>query len=130
MATTLPTLSDVHGSCLLIGTNDVGNQSPVDLFSEYYRQILDALSIAGMRIVFCGEIPRIVVDGHPFFSRESASLRDQYNQAIEAAVQDCPVAELVRFPELGEDCYVDSVHFNEAGNERVADAFATALLKH
>jgi lysophospholipase L1-like esterase len=128
MSSTLPQLDDVYQSCVLIGTNDVGNGSPVKLFGEYYRQLLDALEIAGMRSVFCGEIPPIFADGHPFFTRDCTALRDEYNHAIENAVVASPIARLVRFDRLDASCYVDSVHFNETGNERVADAFATAIL--
>jgi lysophospholipase L1-like esterase len=129
MASTLPTLADVYQSCVLIGTNDVGNESPVELFGEYYRQILDALAIAGMRAIFCGEIPPIMADGHPFFPRNSAAGRDKYNQAIKSAVEACSIAQLIRFTDLDETCYVDSVHFSEIGNERIAGAYSAAILE-
>jgi len=57
LATELATLRDVYQACILIGTNDVGNGSDPDLFEEYYRQVLRALQLSGLRVAYCGEIP-------------------------------------------------------------------------
>src|SRR3972149_176233 len=60
-------LHDVYQACILIGANDVGCNSPPDLFDEYYRQILHALQLNRFRAVYCGDIPPIWPDGQPFF---------------------------------------------------------------
>jgi hypothetical protein len=120
-------MNDTKQACILVGANDVGNATPIDLFSEYYRQILDALAIAQFRVVHCGEIPRILADGHPYFARDSELRRSEYNSALEAAVSRVSIAKLVRFPELSESHLVDPVHFSEHGNLAIAQAFATSV---
>ena len=123
-------LHDVYTACVLIGANDVGNETPVDLFEEYYRQSLDALRIAGFRAVFCGAIPPIWPDGHAFFPAASKERREVYDDRLREAVKDSPVSTLVTFPGLSPSCYRDPVHFNEAGNVVVATAFAAAIRGH
>jgi len=127
LAHELQMLGDVNQACLLIGTNDVGNQTPPALFEEYYRQILTALQIEGLRVVFCGEIPPIWPDGHAFFSNSTRDGRDVYNAAIRRCVEKSTIARLVEFPDLSPTCYVDPVHFSEEGNRVVAGAFAAAI---
>jgi len=123
-------LRDVHQACILIGTNDVGRSSPIDLFQEYYRQVLVALRIAGIHVAFCGEIPPVWPDGHAFFPAETVERRKMYNDAISAVVADSPIARLVRLPALTAASYTDPVHLNETGNEQIADAFADAIMTY
>jgi lysophospholipase L1-like esterase len=118
---------DVYQACILIGTNDLGNDSPPDLFDEYYRQILQALQISRFRVVYCGEILPIWPDGHAFFSAETRSRADAFNIRLREIVQESPIARLVEFPNLTADCFVDPVHLNESGNRIVADSFAEAI---
>jgi lysophospholipase L1-like esterase len=120
-------IADTFQACLLIGTNDVGNATPLDLFEEYYRQILRCLAIHRFKAVFCGEIPPIQADGHVFFPRASAAARAMYNQAIERVIKEFPNAVWVPMHGLEADCYVDPVHFNELGNQRVAAAFGNVI---
>lgn len=122
-------LKDVHQCCLLIGANDVANASPLPLFEEYYRQILGALAVAHIRVVYCGEIPPLWPDGHAFFARETEARRADYNSAIARVVERSLIARLVRFPVLSQQHYTDPVHFNEAGNECVAGAFVAAIVE-
>jgi lysophospholipase L1-like esterase len=121
-------ISDVHTACILIGANDVGNDTPIALFAEYYRQILDALAIHGFKVIHCGEIPPIWPDSHAFFAKSASSKRDDYNKQIKLVVEVCDVAHLTLFPELTRECYVDPVHFNEQGNAVVANAFANSVV--
>lgn len=123
----LPLTSDCHQACILIGTNDVGNTTPLALFEEYYRQILTTLQMHRFKVVYCGEIPPIFADGHAFFARETSGARRQYNACVERAIAESPIARLVQFPELSSDCYTDPVHFNEAGNRVVAESFAREI---
>jgi lysophospholipase L1-like esterase len=125
----IDSIQDTFQACVLIGTNDVGEHSPCDLFAEYYRQILRALFIRRYKSIVCGEIPPIYPDGHVFFTQSTAQIREKLNQAIEQVVQAFPQAQLVRFPSLTRADYVDSVHFNEAGNQKVAQAFAESILQ-
>jgi lysophospholipase L1-like esterase len=120
-------VKDVHQACILIGTNDVGNSTPEELFEEYYRQILNALRINHFRSVFCGEIPPIWPDGHAFFSSETKDRRNTYNIAIKRCVESSSIARLVEFPTLSSECFVDPIHFHESGNKAVALAFADAI---
>lgn len=120
-------LKDSYLACILIGANDVGNQSPAELFEEYYRQILYALEVGRFHVVYCGEIPPIWPDGHPFFSSASVEARQKYNELIKQVVEASSIARLVEFPELNADCYTDPVHLNETGNKVIADSFAKAI---
>lgn len=120
-------LSDVFQACILIGTNDVGNNSPPDLFEEYYRQVLKALQINGFRALYCGEIPPIYPDGHAFFSASTQASRAEYNERVQCVVREFEIATLVEFPDLSADCYTDPVHLNEAGNKIVARSYANAI---
>ena len=124
----LATMTDVYHACLLIGANDAGNESPLDLFEEYYRQILHALRVRRFRAVFCAEIPPIFADGHAFFSAESERRRGAYNERIEAAVAATPIAKLVKLGDLGPEAFCDPVHPSETGNEQIAERFARAIV--
>lgn len=127
LATDLSGIQDVHRACILIGANDVANATPVKLFSEYYRQILTTLVLSGVRKIHCGEIPPMNPDGHAFFSRESCDEHATYNAELADVVNQCPSANLVRFPDLDAECFVDPAHFSELGNERVARSYAEAI---
>ena len=124
----LTTLRDVYQACVLIGTNDVGNNSPLDLFEEYYRQILAALQLNGIRVAYCGEIPPIWPDGHAFFPAATRQSRDEYNARVKKVVGEFEIGQLVEFRALSADCYTDPVHFNEYGSCVVANAFANAIM--
>jgi lysophospholipase L1-like esterase len=123
-------IHDVYQACVLIGTNDVGTQTPVELFEEYYRQILNALRINGFRVVYCGEIPPIWPDGHAFFRADTQKRRDEYNERLRSVVEASVIGRLVPFPDLTQDCYTDPVHLNEKGNERIAQAYADAIVSY
>lgn len=127
LSSDLLNIHDTKQACVLVGANDVGNSTPIDLFSEYYKQILDALKIAQFRVVHCGEIPRILADGHPYFAKDCEVRRAEYNAAVEDVVSRSSIAKLVRFPELGESHLVDPVHFSEQGNLAIAQAFAASV---
>lgn len=128
LAQDLASMSDVYQACILIGANDVGNESPLDVFEEYYRQILDALRIRHFRAVFCADIPPIFADGHAFFSVESERRRSAYNERIETVVAATPIARLVKLGDLGPECFCDPVHPSEVGNQRIAERFAQAIM--
>jgi lysophospholipase L1-like esterase len=130
LAHELPMVHDIYQACVLIGTNDVGNGTAPEVFAEYYRQILDALAIARFRVIYCGEIPPILADGHSFFARDTASSRERYNEIVSKAVADCPRAKLVRFPDMDGTHYCDPVHFTEAGNRYVAQCFAREVKEY
>lgn len=123
----LMTMHDVHTACVLIGANDVGNRTPLDLFEEYLRQCVDALRIHGFRAIFVGEIPPIFPDGHAFFTADSVERRVDYNNRLTKIVGDCDDTTLVSFPDLTAGQYRDPVHFDESGNVVVARAFADAM---
>jgi lysophospholipase L1-like esterase len=130
LASELATLHDVYQACILIGTNDVGNGSDLELFEEYYRQILMALQLSGVRVAYCGEIPSIWPDGHAFFSSSTAARREEYNARLSKVVEESAIGRLVGFPDLALDCYTDPVHLNEKGNIVVARAFADAIVHY
>jgi lysophospholipase L1-like esterase len=122
-------ISDTYQVCVLIGTNDVGNETPLELFEEYYRQIVRAFLIKKYKAIFCGEIPPIFPDGHIFFRKETVERRNQYNDAIRKISAENKRIHYTPINGLNRDCYVDSVHFNEQGNQVVAEAFAQAILE-
>lgn len=121
-------IGDTFHACLLIGTNDVGEATPIDLFGEYYCQCLEALFIKGCRSVFCGEIPSIHADGHGFSSRERAASRHAYNDVCRTLVAGFPDAHWVEMGEIPRSCYEDPVQLNEAGNQWVTERFADAVI--
>jgi lysophospholipase L1-like esterase len=123
-------LSDVFQACILIGANDVGNNSPPDLFEEYYRQVLRSLQVNGFRAIYCGEIPPIWPDGHAFFAADTRAARDEYNRRVIRVVQEFSIATFVEFPLLTADSYADPVHLNEAGNQIIARSYAEAIRRH
>ena len=114
---------------MLIGTNDVGNETPLDLFEEYYRQIVRTLLIKKYKAIFCGEIPPIYPDGHIFFSKDTIERRDEYNAIIRKVSAENKDSFWVPIDGLSRDCYVDPVHFNEQGNRLVAESFTKAILE-
>jgi lysophospholipase L1-like esterase len=130
LAGELSTLQDVYQACVLIGTNDVGRNSPLDLFEEYYRQILTSLELSGIRVAFCGEIPPIWPDGHAFFSSDTAARRTEYNERVSKVVEESSIGRLVKFPGLIADCYTDPVHLNEKGNALLGRAYADAVMSY
>ena len=121
-------LDDTFQACVLIGANDVGNRVPIDLFEEYYRQIIRALLIRKYKAIYCGEIPPIFADGHVFFPRSAAGERGEYNNRIKRIASEDERLIWVPIRDLSRDCYVDPVHFNELGNQRVAESFALAII--
>jgi lysophospholipase L1-like esterase len=123
-------LLDTYQACVLIGTNDVGEDKDEELFAEYYRQILRTLLVKKFRSIFCGSIPPVFADGHAFFPRGSLERRDRFNARLKGVVAECAEASVVPLDHLGNDCYVDPVHFNERGNLAVAESFAAAILAH
>lgn len=125
----IDTIDDTFQACLLIGTNDCGENKDCNLFEEYYRQILRMFAVKHYRAVFCGEIPPIYPDGHIFFSKATIERRERLNHVIEKVVSEFPQAYLVKMEGLSRDCYEDPVHFNEKGNLLVAEAFSTAIQK-
>ncbi|HEX7079734.1 MAG TPA: SGNH/GDSL hydrolase family protein [Gammaproteobacteria bacterium] len=120
--------SDVHHACILIGANDVGDGTPIDLFAEYYRQVLSALELHGFRALYCGEIPPLWPDGHAFFPAAAEERRDAYNRAVSDVAAEFDVARMVEFSNLTAECYTDPVHFNESGNRAVAERYAEAVM--
>ena len=124
----IDSLHDIYQACLLIGTNDVGEHTPPALFAEYYRQMIQTLRIKRYKAIYCGEIPPIYADGHVFFSHQTPGARNEYNALIQTTLREFPNTHWVTFPTLTREDYEDSVHFNESGNEKVAQAFAQAIL--
>jgi lysophospholipase L1-like esterase len=124
----IDSIPDTYIACVVIGTNDISNQKDLDIFEEYYRQILRAFAIKNYKSVLCGEIPSIFCDGHIFFSSDTAKLRPAYNDKIMKVVGEFPIASFVEFNDLSRDCCEDSVHFNENGNMLVAESFARMIL--
>ena len=122
-------ISDTYQACVLIGTNDVGNETPLDLFEEYYRQIIRTLLIKKYKAVFCGEILPIYPDGHVFFCKDTIERRNQYNTVVRKISAENKNTIWVPISGLDRDCYVDSVHFNEQGNRLVAESFTKAILE-
>lgn len=121
-------IADAFQACLLIGTNDVGNDTDIDLFAEYYRQILRTLAIKGYRAVFCADLPPIHADGHVFFARDVVPRREAFNERIRDLVAESPIAHLVQVGEMGRHLYVDPVHFSEAGNLHLAECFCAQVV--
>jgi lysophospholipase L1-like esterase len=130
LAVELATLRDIYQACILIGTNDVSNGSELELFEEYYRQVMTALRLHGLRVVYCGEIPPIWADGHAFFPRNTIARREDYNARVRKVVDGSGIGRFVTLPDLDSSCYADPVHLNEKGNATIARAFADAIIRY
>lgn len=113
----------------MIGTNDVGDNSDLKLFTEYYRQCLLALQISGIRAIYCGHIPPMFPNGHAFFDQDCLRRRELFNDAITEVVANVPIAHIVVFDRLTRDHYEDPVHFNEEGNILIAECFAKMVIE-
>jgi hypothetical protein len=124
----LDRIADTYIACVLIGTNDVGNSSPPELFRDYYSQVLNAFLIKKFRQIFCGGIPPIYPDGHAFIDQSCVDRRDTLNRIIREVVDATPRARFVVTEGLGRDDYEDSVHFGESGNDKIARCFADAIV--
>lgn len=122
-------IKDVYLACVLIGTNDVSENNDVELFEEYYRQILRMFFIKSFRVVLCGEIPPIYPDGHVFFLQETIERRKIFNDRIINLIKEFPKANLIKFDDLNRNCYEDSVHFNEKANIIVAESFCKGIIE-
>lgn len=121
-------IHDTFQACVLIGTNDVAEQKDINIFEEYYRQIVATLLIKQYRAIYCGEIPPIHADGHVFFKKSLTNHREDFNSRIQNVVSIHPNAHFVPMEGLERDCYEDPVHFNEKGNMQVATCFAETIL--
>ena len=122
-------LGDVYLACILIGTNDAASRSPVDLFGEYYRQVLRTLAIRRFKAVFCGTIPPLHCDGHAFFTREAEEHRPALNLELRRTAEQSRIARVVDLESVGRELCVDPAHLNEKGNDFVAGLFADAVQK-
>lgn len=126
--TNIESITDTYQACILIGTNDVASDNDVEIFGEYYRQILRCFLIKKYKAVFCGEIPPIFPDGHIFFNKRTSSNRNIYNECIKHVIDEFQSAYFVKMEDFQRDCYEDSVHFNEIGNMKVAENFAKVII--
>ncbi len=123
----LEMLNDTYLSCVLIGTNDCSVLSEGAVFKTYLEQLIDAIFIKKGKKIFLGEIPDIIQNAHPFFTKQSNEKRTELNSIIYEICDKNNNLELVRF-NLNEDCYEDSVHFSEKGNQIVAESFFNKII--
>lgn len=116
---------DRHVACVVIGTNDAKLCTPVATFAEYYEQTLVTLIANGWTVV-AAPIPLIVSRGRLPYTRQSESHREALNEAIRSVVDARKV--LMAPLELQAEDLCDGVHLTESGNDRMAAAFAEAIL--
>lgn len=117
---------DRHVACVVIGTNDAKACTPVATFAEYYEQVLVTLAAHGWTVV-AAPIPLIVSRGRLPYTRQSEAHRDVLNKAIAKVVAARKV--LMAPLELKPTDLCDGVHLTEDGNQRMAKAFADAILE-
>jgi lysophospholipase L1-like esterase len=123
----IDSITDTTIACIMIGTNDVRKQTTLYLFKEYVRQILLAFKIKGYMQIYVGSIPPIVDNGvDPYYPNESVKNRYVYQDVLHAVVEEMNCT-LVEFTDMRSDDYIDSVHFSESGNKKVANAFAQSM---
>jgi lysophospholipase L1-like esterase len=114
-----------HAACVLIGTNDAKQGTPVDLFRLYYLQVLQTLQIHGWTVI-AAEIPLIVSEGRLPYTRTA----EEHRNALNAVIREAANAKSIPLVNLGltADDLSDGVHWNEDGNRRAASRFADAIL--
>lgn len=119
--------------CLLAGTNDTRGDklTPLGLFGDLYRQlVVRVLATRGDVMLFPATIP-IPMTGfaHLPYRSESKTHAREINCVIEKLAQEYGLSQnLVRLDDLGEEYFVDAVHFNDAGCQEVARRFADKIL--
>ncbi len=123
-------IKDTYQACILIGTNDVAENKDIGIFEKYYKQIVVTLLVKGYRSIYCGQIPPIFADGHVFFKKGSADRINDFNHCIENIVSSFERVNFVELSGLDRSCYEDPVHFNEKGNQQVANCFADAIVSN
>ena len=119
-------IKDTFIACVMIGTNDCHKKSDPCLFGEYLKQIILTLKIKGIKVIYFGLIPKIYPFADGWYQNDVIKKRDELNQVIARVSNEfgCHVVNT----EMPMDCYVDSVHFNEKGNELLANMFKDAII--
>lgn len=122
--------SDVDIWCLCAGMNDCRVGTPMPLFLETYRQLLEKFKVTGKRL-FVGTMPKIVAGrGHLPYSKKSQEVWVEANEGIRKLVKEMgfPLVELAEAEALGPVEMADSVHPNDGGCYALAQLFADAIL--
>jgi lysophospholipase L1-like esterase len=116
---------DVHGVCLLIGTNDSRQKIPVEIYLDNVRQIVRICRILKKR-VFLLSVPRFTPERHfLWFDHEALSLVESYNKELE----QLPLATFVDISEIITNVdLIDGVHFSHEANCKLAEFLAQYLI--
>lgn len=118
---------------LLVGTNDAKGtaDTPPEIFRMLYGQILDRLAVAKL-MIFPGLVPDLQLGASlasPYDSSCAVRIR-RFNEAIRAEAEARGLGHsIVDTTALPADCYVDGVHFTEAGLNEIARRFAEKITR-
>ncbi|HEY4247455.1 MAG TPA: SGNH/GDSL hydrolase family protein [Lacunisphaera sp.] len=118
---------------LIIGTNDAKSSvdTPPEIFQMLYGQILDRLAVAKV-MLFPASIPDLLSGASlasPYDSKCMERIR-RFNEVINSECKCRGLSDvMVDLTGLGADCFVDGVHFSEAGIDQVAKRFAEKIIR-
>ena len=113
---------NVRLATLLVGTNDVDVQIPVEIYRDNLLQIIGAARIHGMRVIV-GELPPVgfhpsVIGRQDALAAYSAEVR---RVAGELGLATCSFESLAAL-------LVDGLHFGHEGYVRMAEIWAETIL--
>jgi lysophospholipase L1-like esterase len=117
---------DVHGTCLLIGTNDSRQKIPAEIYLDNVRQIVRVCRILKKR-VFILSVPHFTPERHfLWFDDEALSLVKSYNEGLRqlASATFVDISEIITNSDL-----IDGVHFSHEANCKLASFLAQYLVK-
>jgi lysophospholipase L1-like esterase len=120
-------LDDAFIYCLLIGTNDCSAGTEENIFTMYLEQILDCMLIKKAKVILIGEIPQIINDGNPFYTKAATEKRIRLNEIIKEVSCGYSQVKIINF-DLDKSCCEDSVHFNEKGNYLIAKSYFDTII--
>ena len=109
---------------LLLGTNDLNGEEPVNVIAGYMQTLIRDAKGRGV-IVLLSTLPRMVAGGRRAFHPEKVG---PYNAALAnlAAVEAVTLVDV--HPHIPEQFITpDGIHITEAGNQRLAELYQTAL---
>jgi|TARA_E500000305_G_C4005559_1_gene229736 lysophospholipase L1-like esterase len=107
---------------LMIGTNDTQKATPLEIYEDNLRQIIDICRIHGLHIII-STLPKLGLT--PLYFKNS-NLIKVYNDVImklsvELNLDICDMSGV-------EEHYVDGVHFTNAGHKEIANRWANKIM--
>jgi len=107
---------------LWIGTNDTKIPTPLDIYEDNLRQIINCAKVFGMRVIL-GTVPALAFS--PFYMN-NRDYTKKYSEVVQKVAQDMRV-DICNFDGM-EKYLIDGVHFTHEGNNEIAKRFHDVIL--